>query len=138
MSVSLSVDELPVINQFVEEFSARNGWNERTTGRLRAVAEETLLVLAEREYSDRQPRLRITAASSGRGAELEFITGPGDADNLEDQFALLGEPPPEIEGMLSVGDTPMRVLRHLATSVSHRQYQEIEVITVQVAVESER
>ena len=81
LSVSLSVDELPVINQFVEEFSARNGWNERTTGRLQAVAEETLLVLTERE-PDRQRRLRITTASSGRGAELEFITGPSDAENL--------------------------------------------------------
>ena len=40
--------------------------------------------------------------------------------------------------MLSSGDMSMRVLRHLATSVSHRQYQETEVITVQVAVESER
>ena len=138
LRVLLSIDELPRINQFVEAFSARNGWNERTTGRLQAVAEETLLVLTKREGSDRQLRLRITAASSGRGAELEFITGPGDAENLEDELASLGEPPPEIEGMLSVGDTPMRVLRHLATSVSHRQYQETEVITVQVAVESER
>ncbi len=138
LNVSLSVDELPTINRFVEEFSARNRWNERTTGRLQAVAEETLLVLTQREDSGRQLRLRINAASSGRGAELEFITGPSDAENLEDQFALLGEPPPEIEGMLSIGDTPMRVLRHLATSVNHRQYHETEVITVQVAVESER
>ena len=138
LNLSLSVDELPTINRFVEEFSARNRWNERTTGRLQAVAEETLLVLTQREVSDRQLRLRITAASSGRGAELEFITGPSDSENLEDQFALLGEPPPELEGMLSVGDTPMRVLRHLATSVDHRQYHETEVITVQVAVESER
>ena len=138
LRVPLGVDELPRINQFVEAFSVRNGWNERTTGRLQAVAEETLLLLTEREDPDRRLRLRITAASSGRGAELEFVTGPSDAGNLEDEFASLGEPPPEIEGILSVGDTPMRVLRHLATSVSHRQYQEAEVITVQVAVESER
>ena len=138
LRVPLSADELPRINQFLEQFSRRNAWNDQTTARLQAVAEETLLVLVDREDSGRGRRLRITAASSGRGAELEFITAPTEAGNLEDQFAMLGDPPPEVEGMLSGGDMSMRVLRHLATSVSHRQYQETEVITVQVAVESER
>ena len=138
LRVPLSVDELPRINGFVEEFSTRNGWNRRTTDRLQAVAEETLPVLTEREGSQRQRRLRITAASSGRGAELEFITGTTEAGSLEDEFAQLGDPPPEIEGMLSAGDMPMRALRYLAASVNHRQYQEIEVISVLVAVESER
>ena len=138
LRVPLGTDELPRINQFLEQFSRRNAWNDQTTARLQAVAEETLLVLVDREDSGRGRRLRITAASSGRGAELEFITAPTEAGNLEDQFAMLGDPPPEVEGMLAGGDMSMRVLRHLATSVSHRQYQETEVITVQVAVESER
>ena len=138
LRLPLALDELPRINRFLEEFSARNGWNERTTARLRAVAEETLLVLVDREDSDRQRRLRVTAVRSGRGAELEFITGPSDAGNLEDRFSLLGDPPPEIEGMLSADDMPMRMLRHLASSVNHRQYHETDVITVQVAVEAER
>ena len=136
--VPLSVDELPLINRFLEQFSIRNGWNDRTTTRLQAVGEETLLLLLDREDSSRPRRLRISAASSGRGAELEFITAPSDAVNLQDRFALLGDPPPEVEGILSAGDTPMRVLRHLATSVSHRQYQETDVITVQVGVENRR
>lgn len=135
LRLPLNLEELPRINQFLEELSARNGWNERTTDRLRAVAEETLLVLIEREESDRQRQLRITAVRSGRGAELEFITGPSDAGNLEDRFSLLGDPPPEIEGLLTADDIPMRMLRHLASSVSHRQYHDTDVITVQVAVE---
>lgn len=135
LRLPLNLDALPRIDQFLEEFSTRNGWSERTTDRLRAVAEETLLVLLERKDSGRQRQLRISAIRSGRGAELEFITGPSDAGNLEDRFSLLGDPPPEIEGMLSADDMPMRMLRHLASSVSHRQYHDTDVITVQVAVE---
>ncbi len=137
LRVPLSVEALPQINRFIEAFSRRNGWNQRTTDRLQAVSEETLLVMTNREDSGRR-HLSINVASSGRGAELEFITGPSDAENLEDQFALLGDPPPEIEGILTGDDTSMRVLRHLATSVSHRQYQETDVIMVQMAVESAR
>ena len=135
LRLPLNLDELPRINEFVEELAARNGWSEGTADRLRAVAEETLLVLLDREDSDRRRQLRITAVRSGRGAELEFITGPSDDGNLEDRFSLLGDPPPEIEGMLSADDMPMRMLRHLASSVSHRQYHDTDVITVQVAVE---
>ena len=40
--------------------------------------------------------------------------------------------------MLSSGDMPMRVQRRLAMSVTHRQYQETDVITIQVAVEAQR
>ena len=68
-------------------------------GRLGAVAEETLLALLDRGDSGAHRHRRITAASSGRGAELEFITGPSDAENLEDRFAMLEEPPPEVEGI---------------------------------------
>lgn len=138
LRVPLNVEALEQINRFIEAFSRRNGWDESTTDRLRAVAEETLLVLLDRGDPGRRRHLGITAASSGRGAELEFITGPSDAENLEDRLAILGEPPPEVEGMLSGGDMPMRVLRHLATSVSHRQYQETDVVTVQVAVGAKR
>ena len=139
LRVPLNVDELPRVNQFMDEFSARNGWSAKTTVRLQAVAEETLLLLTEHDDdSGRQRRLRISASSSGRGAELEFITAPSDAANLEDRLALLGDPPPEVEGMLAGGDVPTRMLRYLATSVSHRQYQETEVITVQVAVERDQ
>ena len=138
LRVPLGVEELPRISQFVEAFSASNGWNDQTTRRLQSVAEETLLVLMDREDYDSRLRLRLTAATSGRGAELEFITAPGEANDLEDQLALFGDPPPEVEEMLAVGDIPMRMLRHLTTSVSHRQYQDTEVVTVQVPVEGGR
>ena len=82
--------------------------------------------------------MRLIASGSGRGAELEFITAPGEAGNLEDQLAVLDEPPPEIEEMLREGDVSLRMLRHLATSVSHRQYHETEIVTLHVALIRER
>ena len=104
------------------------------TARLQAASEEAVLVLLERRSAGLQRQLRLTASGSSRGAELEFITAPGDAGNLEDQLALLSEPPPDLEKMLSEGDVPLRMLRHFATSVTHRQYHETEIITVQVSL----
>ena len=134
LQVTLDVEELPRINRFLAEFSGRRGWGEGMTHRLQAAAEEALLALLDRAESGRQRQLRLIASSSGRGAELEFVTAPSDSANLEDQLALLAEPPPEIEGMLSEGGVSLRMLRHLASSVSHRQYHETEIITVRVAL----
>ena len=134
LHVMLDVEELPEINRFLADFSIRRGWGGRMTDRLQAAAEEALLTLLDRQDTGRQQQLRLIVSGSGRGAELEFVTAPSDAGNLEDQLALLAEPPPEIEEMLSEGDVPLRMLRHFATSVSHRQYHETEIITIHIAL----
>ena len=103
--------------------------------RLRAVAEETLLVLApldlgggeEAEIHDGR-RLVVLAASEGPVADLEFIGG-GDGSNLEDQIRQLQqhdtEPPAEQELSLVL-------LRNYASSVKHQQYHDTDIITVRV------
>ena len=72
--------------------------------------------------------------------DLEFVSAAGDAENLEDRIALLTNPGPE-EGEPELADpervvgreASLRLLRHYAASVTHRQYQDIEVIAVRVA-----
>ena len=69
----------------------------------------------------------IRSADSG-GAELEFLAVGGEG-NIEDHMAVIGahaaEAPEEHEFSL-------RLLRHLATSVQHHKYEDIDIVTVRV------
>lgn len=138
MRTDLREDALPEINKFLEDFSTGQGWSPQMTGRLHAVAEETLLLLSEArgdEVGGDAKRLRITASGDGPTAELEFVSATGSPENLEDRISLLTNSGPEAEtAELGVGrDASLRLLRHYAASVTHLQYHDIEVIEVRVA-----
>ena len=142
MRTDLREDALPEINKFLEDFSTGQGWSPQMTGRLHAVAEETLLLLSEArgdEAGGDAKRLRITASGDGPTAELEFVSATGSPENLEDRISLLTNAGPEAEtaelGDFERGvgrDASLRLLRHYATSVTHLQYHDIEVIEVRV------
>ena len=70
----------------------------------------------------------VLASSEGTVADLEFIGG-GDEENLEDRIRQLQQYDSEtpIEQELS-----LRLLRGFASSVEHQQYQDTDVIKVQV------
>ncbi len=143
LRTELSMEALPQINDFLQEFSGRKGWEPLMMRRLQAVAEETLVILVESgggESAEGKRRLRITARSQGAMAELEFVSATRSVNNLEDQVALVTTPDLGEVDLGSVdlesstgGDTPLRLLRHYASSVSHQQYHDIEVIEVRVA-----
>ncbi len=143
LRTDLSMEALPRIKDFLGEFSDLRGWDSTMTRKLHAAAEETLLILLEGGQGkgvEREKRLRITAKSQGAGAELEFVSASASSENVEDRIALLTTPGPGEAELDSVDleswtgrDTPLRLLRHYATSVSHRQYHDIEVIEVRVA-----
>ena len=113
------------------------------TARLQAVAEETLVVLSEAHEDEAGGGKRLIVSASGQGptAELEFVRASGAAENLEDRIALLANPGPRRRRSRSwatreraVGrDASLRLLRHYAASVTHRQYHDIEVVSVRVA-----
>ena len=147
LQVNMHVDELPKLNQFIEQFSSRRGWNEQMTARLQAVAEETLYILLEgregalrqAQEDERPRRLVVDAASVGSTAEIEFKSVAGSDENLEDRMSLLSQQMPvgsELElpalETLVERDAALRLLRHYATSVSHTQYFDVEIITVRV------
>ena len=129
----VNVEELPRINKFLQDFSLSRGWNDEMSDRLYAVAEETLLILAPQDEDRRL--LLVFASSNGPTAELEFISAPSHADNLEDRIALLKKPVPEIPELETMveRDVSLRLLRYYASSVSHQQYRDTEIITVRVA-----
>ena len=136
----LSVTSLGVIRRFMSDFVARKSWDEATEARLDAVAEEALLVLTERiaiSGDEEYRRLRVTATARGSSVEVEFASGPSDAENLEDRIALLAGPESDLSEIEIERDVSLRLLRHYATSVNHRQYNEAEIITAVVAAEQE-
>ena len=79
---------------------------------------------------DRPRRLRLSASKGEGGAVLEFIVAPGE-ENVQERMAVLaaggGETPVEQE-------ISLRLLRHLASSVRHQQYHDLDIVTVQVKV----
>ena len=138
IETKLSVTSLGEIRDFMRDFAARKSWDEATEARLDAVAEEALLVLTERiaiSGDEDYRRLRVSATARGSTVELEFVSGPTDAENLEDRIALLAGPESDNSELEIERDVSLRVLQHYATSVNHRQYNEAEIITAVVAVE---
>ncbi len=142
-SSRLHIDALSELNEFINTFARRRGWDQAMEERLRAVAEETLLVLApidlageeqEAEEGVAQRQLVVLASSEGAVADLEFIGG-GDESNLEDQIRQLQqhdtEEPAEHELSLVL-------LRSYASSVRHQQYHDTDIITVRVVPPGDR
>ena len=131
LNVEMSMSSLPRIDAFLREFGAKSGWNDASVNKLRSAGEETLSSLlpqnGEQEYQDSQ-RLIINARRADREIEMEFMV-TSEEGNLEDKLAYLGEQP-EIQNEEEIS---FRLLRHYASSVQHRKYQDIDIISVRVA-----
>ena len=131
LRVGLSVDAFPKLDAFLAQLGARRRWSDELIERVRAVGEETLLLLIGKEgagVADHERNLLLIARGEGDGAVLEFIAAT-DAANLEDRMALLGQPS---AGGPVEQEVSLRLLRHYASSVRHYQYQDTDVVSVRV------
>ena len=134
LRVSLNSRSLPEIDGFLRSFSAGLGWSESSTDRLRSAGEETLASLLQ-SVSDEDSqgrRLTVTAHVSDGAAELEFLAA-SHGDNLEDRMAYLSEQA-EIP---NEQDVSFRLLRYYASSVQHRKYHDIDIVTIRVEESAE-
>ena len=130
LQTKLHAASLPEIDAFVRGVARRLGWNEASTDRLGAAAEEALMSLlpADQEgEAEAAPRLIIVARPDAGAVEMEFLA-VFDEENLEDRLTYLEE---ESEG-LQEGEISLRLLRHYASSVHHQKYFGLDVVTVQV------
>ena len=130
IKTKLRVESLPETDEFVRRFAKQKRWNATSTERLRAATEEAILSLVPDETGSEPEDARNLVLSLGgdaRKAELEFIAAAGEG-NLEDRLALLGQ----WAEQTSDREFSLRLLRHYATSVSHRQYHDTDVVTVRV------
>ncbi len=129
LETTLDISAFPKIDEFMVELASSIRWNEASVQRLRAAGEETLsslLKTGDDRGADGAPRL-IIVARPGEAVELEFLA-VFDEENIEDRLTHLSEQaevPQEHE-------ISFWLLRHYASSVRHRQYQGIDVVTVQV------
>ena len=130
-------DAFRSVEGMLREFASRNSWTEEAANRLLLVGEETLLSLSSPDDGAAFPstesgdgrRLLATIAPDGETAELEILaySTPANGSNIEDRIAYMESLTPETEGAIS-----LRILQHYASSVNHRSYYGIDVITVRV------
>ena len=129
LETTLDISALPEIDAFLRKLASRIGWTDASTERLRAAGEETLSSLLQsgsEHRADGVPRL-IIVASPGETVELEFLA-VFDEENLEDRLAHLSEQA-EVPAEQEIS---FWLLRHYASSVRHRKYHGIDIVTVQV------
>ena len=128
--------ELANIQAFLAAFAARRHWDGAMRQRLAAAAEEALAAVLQSEATEsgegdgarEARRLQLTVRGAGGGATLELATAVAGEENLQDRIALLSEEP----AGEALRDVPLRLLRHLASSVRHQQFHNADVLTVQV------
>ena len=132
LGVDLDILSLPKVDEYLRGIAGKAGWDEPSTDRLRSAGEETLasLLTLERDQLVRGERsLIISTRSSDGKIEMEFVaTSEEQGENLEDRLAYLADQPQIRDDR----ELSFRLLRHYASSVQHRKYHEIEVVTVEV------
>ncbi len=133
LRVDLSHSSLPAVDEFLSRFADRHSWTEEGKNRLRLVGEEVLLSLLEEdsgEQAERKRRLVVAIRPESGSAELEIVVASDDAiqGNIENRMAYLDEE----QGLEDDEGLSVRILRHYASSVNHRQYYGIDVISCRV------
>ena len=133
LRTDLTQSSLPAVDDFLRQFADENSWTEEGKNRLCLVGEEVILSLFEEENGglvEQTRRLVATIRPDGGSAELEIVVASDDAiqGNIENRMAYLGQgQAPEDEQQLSV-----RILRHYASSVHHRKYYGVDIISCRV------
>ena len=130
LEAELDMTALPSIDAFLRGVGSGAGWDRASTDRLCAAGEETLssmLQLREDYEGEGAPRLVLIARPEAGSVELEFLAVFGE-ENIEDRIAFMSEQAETPD----VGDISFRLLRHYASSVRHRKYHGIEIVTVRV------
>ena len=133
LRVDLSRSSLPAVDDFLSRFADGHSWTEEGKNRLRLVGEEVMLSLLDDEGNEgegHRRRLVATIRPESGAAELEIVVASDDAiqGNIENRMAYLDEAVAlEDEQQLSV-----RILRHYASSVHHRKYYGIDIISCRV------
>ena len=142
---TLDIAELPRIREFIQAFSARHGLA-TVLDRLEAASEEALLTLLqsreEAEAAGDTPdggrrELLLTASEEDDEAVVEFRVGAADSDelNLQDRLAWLEADTREADVEQEIS---LRLLRHLASSVRHQQFHDVDILTLRVSAVPER
>ena len=133
LRIDLSESSLPAIDGFLGDFADRHSWTEEGRNRLRLVGEEVMLSLFDEEDDgavEQKRRMVATIRPESGSAELEIVVASDDAiqGNIENRMVYLEQDQAlEDEQQLSI-----RILRHYASSVHHRKYYGLDIISCRV------
>jgi len=129
LEVELRTSSLTRIDQFLQDFAGNIGWNETSSNRLRAAGEESLLCLLSSVTKEDETgaRLIISIRSQDNTVEMDWLS-VFEEQNIEDRLAYMSE---EAE-VHDDRELSFRLLRHHASSVHHRKYHGVDIVTVQV------
>ena len=130
LETELDESALPDVDEFLRGLGSRMGWSEASIERLSSAGEETLstmLQLRDDYDSDRPPRLVIIARPAAGTVEMEFLAVFSE-ENIEDRITYMSDQAETPD----VSEFSFRLLRHYASSVRHRKYHGIDIVTVQV------
>ena len=131
----LSMEDLPMIDDFLRDLAVGMSWDETSSRRLRSAGEEALSSLLQPgnrhdnpESPGQSQRLHMVARPEAGAVELEFVSVIEGEENLEDMLAYLNEQ----EEMVDDREISFRLLRHYASSVKHQKYHGMDIVTVRV------
>ena len=132
LRIDLSQSSLPAMDGFLCQFADGHNWTEEGKNRLRLVGEEVMISLIEEDDGpvEQQRSLVATIRPDSGSAELEIVVALDDAiqGNIENRMAYVGQDQAlEDEEQLS-----LRILRHYASSVHHRKYYGIDIVSCRV------
>ena len=135
LEVDLTLPSLTTITEFLDGLAANRGWSDAERNRLRLVGEEVTLSLLDTDNEHRLPeeenrRLNATVRTERDFMEIEFVVFSRDTigQNIEDQLAYVDSE----SGVDDENQISMRLLSHYASSVHHRKYYGIDIVTVRV------
>ena len=128
LNLEMNMSALSRIDDFLRKAAEESGWDDASVDRLRSAGEETLASLLDLDVgASSGRRLTVSAHRNDGYIEIEFIAA-SESENLEDRIAFLSEQPELQDDQ----DISFRLLRHSASSVQHRKYHDIDVVTVRV------
>ena len=128
LEVRLDSSSLPEIDEFLGEIASSSNWNDASRARLRSAGEETVSSLLQHDHGDTR-RLIVLARPADGTVELEFMAS-FEEENLEDRVTYLSEQTESLNA--DEDDISFRLLRHYASSVRHRKYHGLDIVTIRV------
>ena len=127
IEMSLDAGVRHLLDEYLNEFARRLGWEDESTARLRSAGEEVLMSLAGQDGdTSGLRRLRVSVRQEKGAAVMEFLAAP-QGTNFEEQIKLLEQHAVPVEQEMS-----LRLLKHYAASVRHRHYHLNDLVTVRV------
>ena len=136
LRTDLSHSSLPAVDDFLSRFADRHSWTEGGKNRLRLVGEEVLLSLLDEEGDEAEEqsrRLVATIRPESDAADLEIVVASEHAiqGNIENRMAYLDQ----VQALEDEQGMSLRILRHYASSVHHRKYYGIDIVSCRVVDE---